>query len=349
MKKKIWYPLSFLNPLLMLALFFLALSLKGGSLYWVPLFSFVLVPLIDRIVGEDKGNFCDSDYSLMEKNFFYEGLSCLLFIGVLAALYFGTWVYCRGTFTVFDTIGLFFSLGLVTGGLGINLAHELGHKKGKISQGAAQILLVHVFYGQFFIEHNKGHHKNVSTPYDPASSRFNESFYSFFPRTLIGTFKSAYNLGFYDFKNKVFWKNHTSLLTLSSLIIAFFFAFFGGEKGLLLFLAQSFFAILLLEIINYVEHYGLERKKNPSGRYEKVMPFHSWNSDYIFSNGLLLNLQRHSDHHAYADRPYQNLRTHEGVPQLPWGYPTMMILALFPGLWRKIVHPLLKILRVILI
>tara|TARA_B100000029_G_scaffold251064_1_gene248097 strand:+ start:4503 stop:5534 length:1032 start_codon:yes stop_codon:yes gene_type:complete len=343
MKKKIWYPLSFLNPFVMLALFYSSLFLQGGSLYLVPLFSFVLVPLIDRVVGEDKGNFSDSDYSLLEKNFFYEGLPWCLFIGVLAALYLGIWVFCRGTFSIFETIGLVFSLGLVTGGLGINLAHELGHKKGKMAQGAAQVLLAHVFYGQFFIEHNKGHHKNVSTPNDPASSRYNESFYSFFPRTLIGTFKSAYNLGFYDFKNKVFWKNHTSFLTLVSLIIACFFCFFGGLKGLLCFLSQSFLAIFLLEIINYVEHYGLERKKNPSGRYEKVRPYHSWNSDYIFSNGLLLNLQRHSDHHAYADRPYQNLRTHDGVPQLPWGYPTMMILALFPRLWRRFVHPLLEV------
>jgi alkane 1-monooxygenase len=342
MLKRIWYPLSFLGPFFMLFFFYLSFFLKGFSFYLVPFFSFILVPFLDALIGQDKGNFNDSQYGLMQDSKYYNGVLFFLFLSVMGAIYGSIWFYCHEDLSFVETIGLFLSLGLVSGGLGINLAHELGHKKGFFPQLVAQTLLTHVFYGHFLIEHNKGHHRNVSTPFDPASSRFNEGLYHFFPRTLIGTFKSAYHLGFYNSTDKVFWKNHTLLLTFISVIIASFFAVIGGTKGLCLFLIQAFLAIFLLEIINYVEHYGLERKKNPSGRYEKVRPYHSWNSDYIFSNGLLLNLQRHSDHHSFADRPYQNLRTHKNVPQLPWGYPTMIILALFPSLWRKVVHPLMK-------
>ncbi len=307
----------------------------------VPLFSFVLVPLIDKLIGRDTDNFTEDCYKKLERNPFYNWLLIFLFCGILGSLYSSLYVFTNYKFSFYEALGLIFSLGLVTGGMGITLAHELGHRKEKRYHFMAKVLLVHVGYGHFFVEHNKGHHRHVSTKKDPASSRFGESLYSFLPRTLIGSYKSAFQLGFFDKNRKVLWKNQTLILTLVTLFIGILFAFLGGEKGLTLFFTQSMLAVLFLEIINYVEHYGLERKMNPSGRFEKVRPHHSWNSDYLFSNALLINLQRHSDHHAFAERPYQNLRTYEEAPQLPWGYPTMMILALFPPLWERTVHPLL--------
>lgn len=307
----------------------------------IPVFSFVLVPLIDKLIGRDTENFSEETYKKLEKNQIYNLLLCFLFFGVLGSLYFSLLVFTQYQLSLYEALGLIFSLGLVTGGMGITLAHELGHRKEKRYQFMAKILLVHVGYGHFFVEHNKGHHRNVSTERDPASSRFDESLYRFLPRTIIGSYKSAFQLGYFDRREKVFWKNETIILTLMTAFLGVAFTFLGGEKGLILFFTQAGLAILFLEIINYVEHYGLERKKNPSGRFEKVRPYHSWNSDYLFSNALLINLQRHSDHHAFAERPFQNLRTYNKAPQLPWGYPTMMLLAAFPPLWKKVVHPLL--------
>ena len=307
----------------------------------IPLFSFVLVPLLDQLIGRDKRNFSEDIYKKLEESQFYNGILIIVFFGVLSSLYGSLWAFIHYPFSIFESFGLIFSLGLVTGGMGITLAHELGHRKEKTYQFMAKVLLVHVGYGHFFVEHNKGHHRHVSTEKDPASSRFGESLYAFLPRTLTGSYKSAFRLGYFDKNRRTFWKNQTVILTVVTFLIAALFAFLGGEKALILFLTQSILAVLFLEIINYVEHYGLERKKNPSGRFEKVRPYHSWNSDYLFSNALLINLQRHSDHHAFAERPFQNLRTYEKAPQLPWGYPTMMLLALFPPLWKKFVHPLL--------
>ena len=307
----------------------------------IPVFSFVLVPFIDKLIGRDTENFSESRYIKLEKRKFYNWLLIFIFFGVLGSLYSSLLVFTHYQFSLYETLGLIFSLGLVTGGMGITLAHELGHRNEKTYQVMAKVLLVHVGYGHFFVEHNKGHHRHVSTEKDPASSRFGESLYGFLPRTLIGSYKSAFKLGYLDRQEKVLWKNQTMIMTLLTTFLALVFFFLGGEKGLILFLTQALLAVLFLEIINYVEHYGLERKKNPSGRFEKVQPYHSWNSDYLFSNALLINLQRHSDHHAFAERPYQNLRTYEKAPQLPWGYPTMMLLAAFPPLWKKVVHPLL--------
>ena len=341
MAKKHWYPLSYFTPLFFLVIFGASLFWKGYSLILIPLFSFGLVPLIDKFIGRDSDNFSEESYQKWEKSLYYDFILVFLFFGVLSSLYGSLWSFVNHNFSFFETLGLIFSLGLVTGGMGITLAHELGHRKEKVFQLMAKTLLVHVGYGHFYVEHNKGHHRFVSTEKDPASSRFGESLYRFLPRTLIGSFKSAFHLGYLDKKDKVFWKNQTFILSVVTFLIAIVCGYFGGVKGVILFCAQAMMAILFLEIINYVEHYGLERKRNESGRYEKVQPYHSWNSDYIFSNALLLNLQRHSDHHAFVERPYQNLRTHDKAPQLPWGYPTMMLLALIPFLWKKVVHPLI--------
>jgi alkane 1-monooxygenase len=220
------------------------------------------------------------------------------------------------------------AVGLYTGGLGITVAHELCHKKEKLPRFIADLVLASVCYQHFAIEHVRGHHFQVATIEDPASSRKNESAYPFLLRTISGTFRHALQLD----KSGVMKGIGLALIFAGS-------AFVFDVKAGAFFIIQSMVAIVLLELVNYVEHYGLSRKKLENGRYEKVLPIHSWNSAHKFSNLMLFNLQRHSDHHASAHLPYTVLKHQETAPQLPTGYPGMIMLALVPPLWFKVMNP----------
>jgi alkane 1-monooxygenase len=220
------------------------------------------------------------------------------------------------------------SVGLSTGGLGITVAHELCHKKEKWARVLADFLLASVAYQHFAVEHVRGHHFLVATEQDPASARKNENVYRFFLRTIPGGFAHALTVDRKDVLKGV-------CLFLGFAIAAAL----GGPPVLLMFLLQALVAILLVELANYVEHYGLTRRPLANGRYEKVLPIHSWNSAHRFSNSLLFHLQRHSDHHALATLPYTLLKNHDEAPQLPSGYPAMIVLALTPPLWFQIMNP----------
>lgn len=251
-------------------------------------------------------------------------------------------LYLVNTYSLrwYEWLGFCMSIGLVTGGIGINLAHEFMHKNNAIHQYMSKLLLVMVCYGHFIIEHVRGHHLHVATPEDPASARFGESVYQFLPRTIINSFRSALalehkrlrqkNLSIFSFYNQFWWIIGGPLILISSCYLL------GGIKAVMFFLFQSIIAILMLELVNYIEHYGLERKKLANGSYERVSPCHSWNANHWLSNTILLHLQRHSDYHTYGARPYQVLRHVDFSPQLPSGYLGMMFLALFPPLWRKV-------------
>ena len=196
----------------------------------------------------------------------------------------------------------------------------------------------------FRLEHNVGHHTNVATPNDPATSRFNESFYRFLPRTLIGSLVHPYKHEIARLKNasffeKVFYNKMNRNMFVQFVTAAVMYGLLG-LKGMLVFLAIGFFCICMLEIINYIEHYGLVRQKSESGRYERVKPCHSWNANHKVSNIFLFRLQRHSDHHANPLRPYQVLRHFDNVPQMPFGYPAMVLMAAVPPLWFKVMNPL---------
>jgi alkane 1-monooxygenase len=235
-------------------------------------------------------------------------------------------------------------MALVTGGIGITVAHELGHRSEKIEQRYSKILLMTVCYMHFFIEHNRGHHVRVATPDDPATSRKGESFYGFWWRSVTQGYLSAWHLelerlkkkgqGFWSLSNQMIWFQFFPIA-----FIVFFFGLFSFIQGRWVwevpafFFVQSFLAFSLLELVNYLEHYGMERAKLPSGQYEKVTPIHSWNASQLVSNFLLFQLQRHSDHHAYAHKRYQVLDHNEASPQLPAGYSAMIILACIPPLW----------------
>ncbi len=238
-------------------------------------------------------------------------------------------------------------MGLACGALGINVAHELGHRTKKYEQVMAKTLLLSSLYMHFFIEHNRGHHKNVSTPIDPATSRLNETFYSFWVKSVFGGWMSAWHLESHRLKKmkQNFWNPiHNEMLRFQIIQIAFVAAIYlvFGWVGTLGFIASSIIGFSLLEIVNYIEHYGLMRKQLPNGSYEKVKPHHSWNSGHELGRIFLFELTRHSDHHFNPSRKYQILRHFEDAPQMPTGYLAMIPLALVPPLWFKIMNPLVE-------
>jgi alkane 1-monooxygenase len=243
---------------------------------------------------------------------------------------------------VADKIGMALSVGMVAG-IAINTAHELGHKKEKHERWFARICLAQTAYGHFYIEHNRGHHVRVATPQDPASSRLGETIWSFLPRTMAGSFRSAWRLEKKRFgrRQQSHWTIKNDVLNAWAMTVVLWGAlmwFFG--VGILPYLViQALVGIWLLESVNFLEHYGMRRQKLESGRYERVNPSHSWNSNNIGTNVLLYHLQRHSDHHANPTRRYQALRDYPEAPVLPTGYAGMIVLTWVPAIWRKVMDP----------
>jgi alkane 1-monooxygenase len=242
-------------------------------------------------------------------------------------------------------IGLFFGMGVISGTIGINYSHELMHQKSRSERWLGDLLLAMVLYSHFRSEHLLVHHRHVGTPRDPVTARYNEGFHRFYPRVLWQCLVSAFRAEkeklarkdrpWTDRSNPFwrYWVLQTGMLTLATLI--------GGWPGLALFLLQAGVAIWQLELVNYVEHYGLTRKHLGAGKYEHVLPRHSWNASQKASNWLLINLQRHSDHHYKPNRRFPLLQNHaqEDAPQLPYGYPVMTVAAMIPPLWRRVMNP----------
>ena len=291
------------------------------------LFVFVFVPLVDMFLGTVKTNPTPDQENRWKKASVWGPALYLYSLSHIIILILGS-LKAMVTFSAQELVILGVNVGLYTGGLGITVAHELCHKKEKVPRFVADLLLASVWYQHFAVEHVKGHHLNVSTPEDPASARKNENIYKFLVRTLTGSFLHALKID-----SRVVMRG-----ILMAVLFTVFFAFIGN-KALVFFIIQAVVAVILLELVNYVEHYGLHRKQLPNGRYEKVLPIHSWNSSHRFSNAILFNLQRHSDHHALAHLPYTVLKHHEEAPQLPSGYPAMILLALIPSAWFTFMNP----------
>jgi alkane 1-monooxygenase len=242
----------------------------------------------------------------------------------------------------YNVLGRIMTMGLLCGTFGINVAHELGHRVNKAEQTMAKMLLATSLYMHFFTEHNKGHHKHVATAQDPSSARYNEPVYLFYFRTILYSYKSAWHIANEESRKKngraLHVKNEmiTAHLYQAALVV-FIWIFFGGFVTAC-FLAAAFIGILLLETVNYIEHYGLQRKETNPGKFERTMPHHSWNSNHVLGRIMLFELSRHSDHHYMASRKYQVLQHHQDAPQLPTGYPGSMILSLLPPLWFYIMN-----------
>jgi alkane 1-monooxygenase len=315
---------------------------SGGVLYWIgPIIILVVVPLIDLAVGLDPSNPPDDVIEALEKDRYYRWVVIsylpLQYAGFLTAM----WATARGDLSTVDRIGLAITIGCV-GGIGINTAHELGHKRESVERWLSKVALAQSFYGHFYIEHNRGHHVRVATPEDPASSRMGETFYRFWPRTVSGSFRSAWNLEKkrYARRKQHPWRLGNDVLNawLMSLVLWVGVVAWLGVGILPFLLIQGLIGFSLLEIINFMEHYGMLRQKVGVGerqRYERVDPSHSWNSNNIATNVLLYHLQRHSDHHANPTRRYQSLRDYAESPVLPTGYAGMLVLALVPPLFRR--------------
>ncbi len=332
------------------SLAFVALAMERltglGIWLWIgPIVVLGIVPAIDLLAGLDRSNPPDDLIEALEGDRYYRWITYVFLPVQYAGLAAGMAAIARSDFTTLDKIGLAITLGCI-GGVGINTAHELGHKREPVERWLSKIALAQSVYGHFYIEHNRGHHVRVATPDDPASARMGESVYRFWVRTIIGSVASAWGLERRRYARR---KQHPFRLgneVLNSWLMSL--ALWGA---LLWWLGptiapyaplQAVVAVLLLETVNYLEHYGMLRQRVGVGereRWERVDPSHSWNSNNIATNVLLYHLQRHSDHHANPTRRYQSLRDYQESPVLPTGYAGMILLALLPPLWRRVMDP----------
>ncbi len=319
-------------------------SLTGAGAFWFigPVLVFVIFPLLDMAIGMDSTNPPDSVLKFLEQDRYYRWCTYVFIPIQYGGLVFACWMWSSGDLNVVESIGLALTMGVV-GGIAINTAHELGHKRANSEKWLSRVALAQTGYGHFFIEHNRGHHVKVATPEDPASSRLGESFWAFLPRTVIGSLRSAWEIEGtrLDRLEERHFSRHNDLITAWAMTVVLFggLALVFGPVVLPYLLVQAVIGFSLLEVVNYLEHYGLLRQKREDGRYERCMPEHSWNSNNVASNVLLYHLQRHSDHHANPTRRYQALRHVNGAPQLPTGYAGMIVLAWFPPLWRRVMDP----------
>lgn len=316
-------------------------SLTGLDVFWYfgLFFLLVLVPSLDFVIGSDAENPPDSVLAWLEEDRYYRFVTYAFIPVQYASLVFACWMWASGDLSTFSSIGLAMTMGTV-GGVAINTAHELGHKRASLERWLSKIALAQTMYGHFFIEHNRGHHVRVATPEDPASARFGEVFYEFLPRTIVGSLRSSWEIEAARLKRtgSSVWTIKNDILNAWLMTVVLFgglIAVFGWVVAPYL-LLQAVVGFSLLEIVNYLEHYGLLRQKKEDGRYERCQPAHSWNSNTVASNVFLYHLQRHSDHHAHPTRRYQALRSFDEAPVLPGGYGAMIVLALFPPLWRSV-------------
>lgn len=306
------------------------------------LFAFGLIPLLEILLPVNTENYEEDEVKSKLANKIYDLLLYLNIPIVYGLLLFSIIRILNSDFKTYEIVGTILSLGIVLGANGINVAHELGHRKTRWERILGKILLIPSHYTHFYVEHNLGHHLHVSTPDDPSTAKYNQNLYAFWYQTITGTYKKAWQIqmklnqvnevSFFSIYNDMFWFSIIQVVYLG--IIVYFF----GTLGFIIALFSGIVGFLLLETINYIEHYGLRRNKLASGRYERVSEKHSWNSNHIMGRIILYELTRHSDHHYKASKKYQILEYHDVSPQMPFGYPTSMVLSLFPPLWFAVMN-----------
>jgi alkane 1-monooxygenase len=332
--------IKYFSAYIFIALGYVSLTSSGIMSFSLTLFSFVLVPLVELASKEHK----DSNDVKNEKAYDIVLYTLIpLYLGLML-LFLTTIDEDLDTMTL---IGRITAMGLLIGIFGINLAHELGHRISKSDRLLAQLLLWSSQYMHFFIEHNRGHHKRVGTPEDPATARKGEVIYTYWFRTVFGSYLSAWNLEKERLtrKNMSIWGYQNDMIKYAFLQVVLLTSVFliFNSSVLVYYLISSLIGILLLETINYIEHYGLVRKKVSASAYERVQDIHSWNSDHLLGRVLLFELTRHSHHHANTSIKYPKLESKEKASQLPTGYPGMMLLSLVPPLWFKVMDKRLPV------
>jgi alkane 1-monooxygenase len=335
---------------LSLALFPLIAIVAGQGGWWLillPASTWWLFSGLDAVTGLNQDN---GDLETPQADLFWYRLVTLVWFPLQFGMMFGLiWYATRAPHLGgWEQVGLFFGVGVISGTVGITYSHELMHQKNRLERRLADLLLATVMYSHFRSEHLLVHHRYVGTPRDPVTARYNEGFHRFFPRVLRQCWISAFNAekAMLARKNKpwtaaenpfwIYWGLQAGCLVLAYGL--------GGWAGVGLFLFQALVAVWQLELINYIEHYGLTRRHLGEGKYEHVLPRHSWNASQKASNWLLINLQRHSDHHYKPDRRFPLLQTYseDEAPQLPFGYPVMSTAAMVPPLWKRIMNPRVK-------
>jgi len=343
-----------------LAAFILPALVVGGHIlggWWnlaTVAFIFVVIPVADAVVGVDDRNLSEPERTEAPEDPYFR---LVTWLWVPVQLLFLGWamkeITTVGSIISMQGLLLMLNTGLVAGGIGITVAHELGHKNNRFEQFLSKTLLLTLSYMHFFIEHNRGHHVHVATTEDPATARNGESFYRFWVRSVVDGYGHAWQLEAEsrERKGKAGYGLGNRMYRYTMAPLAF--AAVAGYVAVQLtpatpvwlvpafFFGQAIIGFTLLELVNYVEHYGILRRKDANGRYERVNPLHSWNTSYLISNFFLFQLQRHSDHHTYASKRYQSLDHFDESPQLPYGYPTMILIALLPPLWFRMMDPVL--------
>ena len=341
--KDLKYVLAYITPLGAL----MGLWLQGFWVFFTPFFTFILVPFLETILPIAKQNLSQKELLSKDKNKFF---NVILYLNIpidYGLIGYFLWSLSFEQYSITELVGLTISLGIVVGANGINIAHELGHRKLHFERVFGKILLLPALYMHFFIEHNFGHHLHAATPQDPATAKYNQSIYSFWFSSIKGQYIKAWSiqksllgrakLPFLSSKNDMLWY---TLIQFGYLMSVYLFL---GELALGLALCIALSGVLLLETINYIQHYGLKRNKKASGRYERISEIHSWNSNHVLGRILLYELTRHSDHHYRAHKKFQLLEYHQSGPQMPFGYTTSMVLALAPPLWFLVMNPIIPV------
>lgn len=347
--KKLGFLGAYSLPLVILLSYYL-----GGAswTFAAVVYGYFIIPLVDELIGKDAHNIQKEAFQDVIDNWYFDVLVYSHIWIQYALIGWVSYVLVFHDLTLWQQVGLVVSQGVYASTI-INVSHELGHRSSPIAQWHAKAGLISVMYFHFIIEHNRGHHVHVATPLDPATSKKNQTILGFWGQSLVGSYKSAWGIQtkLLEKKNKPVWSIANEMIwgSLAPFVLAgFLFVGFSLLAGtpqwvvLAFFFIQAVFAILSLECVNYIEHYGIVRREIAPDRYERVNPLHSWNANHFYSNLLLFHLQRHSDHHAYASRPYQVLRHFDESPQLPFGYPVMILMSLVPPLFFKVMNQRLE-------
>ena len=321
---------------------FIGFYLQGLWSYSAVVYAFGIIPVAELFLPTDEENYDNQEIDKRLKNKFFDLFLYLNVPIVYGCIGYVLHIVTTKHITLIEIIGTTLSLGVILGANGINVAHELGHRNTLIEKLMGKMLLIPSHYTHFYIEHNHGHHLHVSTPNDPSTAKYNQNLYSFWYQTITGTYIKAWqiqiklnqvdNRKFYSVNSDMFWFSIIQICYLGTGL------YFFGTLGFLVLLFSGIVGLLLLETINYIEHYGLKRTQLASGRFERVSEKHSWNSNHVVGRIVLYELTRHSDHHYKSQKKYQILEYHDVSPQLPYGYPTSMVLSFFPPLWFSIMN-----------
>ena len=321
----------------------ISIDSRGWLTFSTVLFAFLIIPITELVVGKDSKNLSSKEAENVGAKKIFDFMLYLNVPIVYGLLYWALTKISSVEYSFFELLGLSLSTGTLLATNAINVAHELGHRKSVFERTLSKTLYIPCLYMHFYIEHNFGHHLKVGTPEDGATAKYNQSVYSFWITSVTKQYFDAWKKqlellkssgsGFFSIKNDMAWY---VLIQFTYLALVFFFF---SSKVMGFAITVGIISFLFLESINYIEHYGLRRLKNSSGRYERVQKFHSWNSDHSIGRIVLYELTRHSDHHYKSSKKYQILDSFQKSPQLPYGYPSSILLSMIPPLWFKIMNP----------